>query len=64
VSIFKKLPKQIIVDFFVRLEFYPLLLLLLLPRYNWNIVESGVKHHKPKPIIFYYYYYFLFYLFR
>jgi hypothetical protein len=19
------------------------------PRYNWNIVESGVKHHKPKP---------------
>ena len=17
------------------------------PRYNWNIVESGVKHHKP-----------------
>ena len=20
---------------------------VLLPRYNWNIVESGVKHHKP-----------------
>jgi hypothetical protein len=20
-----------------------------LPRYNWNIVESGLKHHKPKP---------------
>jgi len=19
------------------------------PPYNWNIVESGVKHHKPKP---------------
>ena len=19
------------------------------PRYNWNIVESGVKHHKDKP---------------
>ena len=19
------------------------------PRYNWNIVESGVKHHQPKP---------------
>jgi hypothetical protein len=19
------------------------------PRYNWNIVESVVKHHKPKP---------------
>ena len=19
------------------------------PRYNWNIVESGVKHHNPKP---------------
>ena len=22
-----------------------------LPRYNWNIVESGVKHHKPNPKI-------------
>jgi hypothetical protein len=22
------------------------------PRYNWNIVESGVKHHKPSQIIF------------
>ena len=23
-----------------------------LPRYVWNIVESGVKHHKPKtPLI-------------
>jgi hypothetical protein len=21
----------------------------LTPRYNWNIVESGVKHHKTKP---------------
>jgi hypothetical protein len=21
------------------------------PRYNWNIVESGVKHHKPKPYL-------------
>jgi hypothetical protein len=20
------------------------------PRYNWNIVESGVKYHKPKSI--------------
>ena len=20
------------------------------PRYNWNIVESGVKHHKPNPV--------------
>jgi hypothetical protein len=20
-----------------------------LPRYNWNIVESGIKHHNPKP---------------
>jgi hypothetical protein len=19
------------------------------PRYNWNIVESGIKHHKTKP---------------
>jgi hypothetical protein len=18
--------------------------------YNWNIVESGIKHHKPKPV--------------
>ena len=23
---------------------------LRFPRYSWNIVESGVKHHKPKPI--------------
>ena len=23
------------------------LLVLRLPRYNWNIVESGIKHHKP-----------------
>jgi hypothetical protein len=24
------------------------------PRYNWNIVESGIKHHKPnQPIIMY-----------
>ena len=21
-----------------------------LPRYNWNIVESDIKHHKPKPL--------------
>jgi hypothetical protein len=21
------------------------------PRYNWNIVESGVEHHKPNHII-------------
>ena len=21
------------------------------PRYNWNIVESGVKHHNPNPPI-------------
>ena len=21
------------------------------PRYNWNIVESGVKHHNPNPIL-------------
>jgi len=21
------------------------------PRYNWNIVESGVKHHKPNHLI-------------
>ena len=20
------------------------------PRYNWNIVESGVKHHNPNPL--------------
>ena len=20
-----------------------------LPRYNWNIVESGIKHHNPPP---------------
>jgi hypothetical protein len=23
------------------------------PRYNWNIVESGVKHHNPKPQYFF-----------
>jgi hypothetical protein len=22
------------------------------PRYNWNIVESGVKHHKPYSTLF------------
>jgi hypothetical protein len=22
-------------------------------RYNWNIVESGIKHHETKPIIIY-----------
>ena len=22
---------------------------LVPPQYNWNIVESGVKHHKTKP---------------
>ena len=22
------------------------------PRYSWNIVESGVKHHNPKPLTF------------
>ena len=21
------------------------------PRYNWNIVESGIKHHKPQPFL-------------
>ena len=21
------------------------------PRYNWNIVESGVKHNNPKPAV-------------
>jgi hypothetical protein len=21
------------------------------PRYNWNMVESGVKHHTPNPIV-------------
>jgi hypothetical protein len=20
-------------------------------QYNWNIVKSGVKHHKPNPVI-------------
>jgi hypothetical protein len=24
-----------------------------LERYNWNIVESGVKHHKPNPPFFF-----------
>jgi hypothetical protein len=22
------------------------------PRYNWNIVESGVRHHDPNPLSF------------
>ena len=22
------------------------------PQYNWNIVESGIKHHKTKPLFF------------
>ena len=25
------------------------------PQYNWNIVESGVKHHNPYPILLLYY---------
>jgi hypothetical protein len=25
------------------------------PRYNWNIVESGVKHHKPSKARYYYF---------
>ena len=31
------------------LRFPPLI--KLAPRYNWNIVESGVKHHRPKSCI-------------
>jgi hypothetical protein len=27
--------------------------------YNWNIVESGVKHHNRKPSLFLFYYYLL-----
>jgi hypothetical protein len=36
------------------------------PRYNWNIVESGVKHHKPKPyhIIIVFFCLFSFFLFK
>ena len=22
----------------------------LIPQYNWNIIESAVKHHKPNPL--------------
>jgi hypothetical protein len=33
------------------------------PRYNWNVVESGVKHHNPNPIYYVIHYdYFSFYL--
>ena len=29
--------------------------IVILPLYNWNIVENGVKHHKPtKPLNCYY----------
>jgi hypothetical protein len=28
-----------------------------LPWYNWNIVESGVKHHKPMSFIIFYFYF-------
>jgi hypothetical protein len=24
------------------------------PRYNWNIIESGVKHHNPNTVIYQY----------
>ena len=34
-------------DFLRILQFPPQI--KLPPRYNWNIVESGAKHHKPKP---------------
>jgi hypothetical protein len=28
---------------------------IILPRYNWNIVESGIKHHNPNWHILYWY---------
>ena len=34
---------------FLRLFRFPPPIKLTAPRYNWNIVESGVKYHKPKP---------------
>jgi hypothetical protein len=27
---------------------FKICLFILAPRYNWNIVESGIKHHKKK----------------
>ena len=45
-GIFKLFLRQI--GGFVRvLRFTPTI--KLTPRYNWNFVESGIKHHKPKP---------------
>jgi len=32
---------------FLRLLLFPPPIKLTAPRYSWNIVESGVKHHKP-----------------
>jgi hypothetical protein len=29
---------------------YDISFMYKLPRYNWNIVESGIKHHKPNPL--------------
>jgi hypothetical protein len=39
------------VQYFLNYMSFGIFLYLYKPRYNWNIVESGVKHHKPHPIL-------------
>jgi hypothetical protein len=36
-------------------DFLLFFICILPPRYNWNIVESGVKHHDPNPDILIYF---------
>jgi hypothetical protein len=38
------------VDGFLRILRFPPPIKLIAMIYNWNITESGVKHHKTKPI--------------
>ena len=35
------------VDGFLRVIWFPQPIKVTATRYNWNIVESGVKHHNP-----------------
>ena len=36
-------------------EIYSNVCIIFTWRYNWNIIESGVKHHNPNPILTYEY---------
>ena len=42
---------KLLLDLSIRLRHLKLLEMYMLPRYNWNIVESGIKHHKPTTTI-------------